>query len=112
MGNGLERKCQSPLCLAARSHAHLGCVGYAYAYAWLTPDEPTMNQTALPSSGSGCPEGAALAPGDAIAWTSNANQQGSVGNPYGRDNGCAAKGTCGLPYSDVGPGGGWELCFA
>ena len=58
---------------------------------------------------SDCPEGAALAPGDAIAWTSSVNGQGSVGH---RDNGCAAKGTCGLPYSHDGLGGGWELCFA
>ena len=28
------------------------------------------------------------------------------------DNGCAAKGTCGLPGSDDGLGGGWQLCFA
>ena len=62
--------------------------------------------------GSDCPEGAALAPGDAIAWTSDGSSQGSVGNPYNHDNGCAAKGTCGLPYSADGLGGGWELCFA
>jgi len=59
--------------------------------------------------GSDCPEGAALAPGDAIAWASDDRWQGSVGR---RDNGCAAKGTCGLPYSAHGLGGGWELCFA
>ena len=52
---------------------------------------------------------AALAPGDAIAWTSDRSHQGSVGL---MDNGCAAKGTCGLPYSGNGLGGGWELCFA
>ena len=51
----------------------------------------------------------ALAAGDAIAWTSNNNAQGSVGF---RDNGCAAKGTCGLPFSGSRLGGGWELCFA
>eukprot|EP01045_Picozoa_sp_COSAG04_P022745 COSAG04_NODE_2615_length_3851_cov_1.872601_2_plen_270_part_00 len=62
--------------------------------------------------GSDCPEGAALAPGDAIAWTSdNGNGQGTVGHPN-YDSGCAAKGTCGLPYSERGLGGGWELCFA
>ena len=62
---------------------------------------------------SDCPEGAALAPGDAIAWTSNAAHQGSVGAPSGYNgNGCAAKGTCGLPFSQHGLGGGWELCFA
>ena len=40
---------------------------------------------------------------------SDDNVQGSVGR---RDNGCAAKGTCGLPFSGYGLGGGWELCFA
>eukprot|EP01045_Picozoa_sp_COSAG04_P025754 COSAG04_NODE_3442_length_2812_cov_2.507188_3_plen_124_part_00 len=59
--------------------------------------------------GSDCPEGAALAPGDALNWTSDSNNQGSVGGHY--PNGCAAKGTCGLPYSH-GLGGGWQLCFA
>ena len=59
--------------------------------------------------GSDCPEGAALAPGDALSWTSNDRHQGTVGYD---DNGCAAKGTCGLPWSDYGLGGGWQLCFA
>ena len=58
---------------------------------------------------SDCPVGAALAPGDTLAWTSNADYQGSVGFTF---NGCAAKGTCGAPWSDYGPGGGWQLCFA
>eukprot|EP01045_Picozoa_sp_COSAG04_P004849 COSAG04_NODE_216_length_19953_cov_85.343558_20_plen_237_part_00 len=60
--------------------------------------------------GSDCPEGAALAAGDAIAWTSDGGNQGNRGGR--RDNGCAAEGTCGLPYSQEGFGGGWELCFA
>eukprot|EP01045_Picozoa_sp_COSAG04_P004841 COSAG04_NODE_216_length_19953_cov_85.343558_12_plen_429_part_00 len=60
--------------------------------------------------GSDCPVGAALAPGDAIAWTSDGSSQGSVGRSYA-DNGCAAKGTCGLPYSTYELGGGWKLCF-
>ena len=63
---------------------------------------------------SDCPEGAALASGDAIAWTSDGSSQGNPGaidNAW--DNGCAAKGTCGLlPFSLSGLGGGWELCFA
>eukprot|EP01045_Picozoa_sp_COSAG04_P012453 COSAG04_NODE_839_length_9957_cov_18.873504_5_plen_419_part_00 len=75
---------------------------------------PRQDPVTLPGGaahhGSDCPEGAALAPGDAIAWTSNGDRQGSVGSSL--DNGCAAKGTCGLPYSGVGLGGGWELCFA
>ena len=55
--------------------------------------------------------GAALAPGDALRWESSGNQQGSVGRTD-FDNGCAGKGTCGLPYSGYGIGGGWIVCFA
>ena len=65
--------------------------------------------------GSDCPEGAALAPGDAITWTSDSGLQGSVGcteSRCGDGNGCAAKGTCGLTFTYNGLGGGWELCFA
>ena len=68
-------------------------------------------------AGSDCPVGAALAPGDALSWTSDAYDQGSV-DPHIVGNGCAAKGTCGLPYSynsqdkNNGLGGGWQLCFA
>ena len=67
--------------------------------------------------GSECPVEAALAAGDALRWTSNGGYQGSVGCPSnfcssGNDNGCAAKGTCGLPFSWDELGGGWELCFA
>ena len=56
----------------------------------------------------------ALPPGDAIPWTSDGSDQGSVCCSHCTclDNGCAAKGTCGLPYSNDGLGGGWELCFA
>eukprot|EP01046_Picozoa_sp_COSAG06_P038786 COSAG06_NODE_4509_length_4193_cov_11.274792_2_plen_387_part_00 len=63
--------------------------------------------------GSDCPVGAVLAPGDAIAWTSNTGNQGTVGcsGTYS-DNGCAAKGTCGLSWSQDGLGGGWQICFA
>ena len=46
----------------------------------------------------------------ALSWTSNGAVQGSVGSGY--DNGCAAKGTCGLPFHYYGLGGGWQLCFA
>ena len=62
--------------------------------------------------GSDCPEGAALAPGDAIHWASDFRFQGSVGlGTVG--NGCAPKGTCGLPFNGGNNlGGGWELCFA
>ena len=75
--------------------------------------------------GSNCPEGAALAPGDALSWTSDGWDQGGEGGDcegvdfspstpsLGRfHNGCAAKGTCGLPCSTDFLGGGWQLCFA
>ena len=71
----------------------------------------TTNTTMIGAQlgGSDCPVGAALAPGDALSWASNSASQGSVGH---HDNGCAAKGTCGAPYSYDGLGGGWQLCFA
>ena len=64
--------------------------------------------------GSDCPVGAGLAAGGALSWTSNGVHQGNYGRNHGgnHDNGCAAKGTCGLPYSSYGLGGGWQLCFA
>ena len=60
--------------------------------------------------------GAGLMAGDALSWIADYADQGSVGYRDGRgnptDNGCAAKGTCGAPYSYDGLGGGWQLCFA
>ena len=61
--------------------------------------------------GSDCPVGTTLAPDDSVGWTSNAGTQGTVGDGSS-DNDCAAKGTCGAPWSASGLGGGWELCFA
>jgi hypothetical protein len=58
---------------------------------------------------SDCPVGAMLPPGGTVRWISNGQWQGSTGN---LDNGCAAKGFCGLPYSDRALGGGWDICFA
>ena len=77
---------------------------------WYYGEDPVTLPDGAAHGGSDCPEGAALATGAAIAWRSDYNRQGSVGNP--NDNGCAAKGTGGLPYSERGLGGGWELCFA
>ena len=66
-------------------------------------------------TGSDCPVGAALSPGGSVGWTSDGNVQGSVGIISGGtawDNGCAAKGTCGLAFSSTGLlGGGWQICF-
>ena len=65
---------------------------------------------------SDCPEGMVLAPGDAVSWQSDAANQGSVGCG-GCENGCTAKGICGLPWSGCGDdtcpplGGGWQICF-
>ena len=77
--------------------------------------------------GSDCPTGVPLAPSDTIVWTSDGEHQGSVGNPWNYNNGCATKGTCGLPWSRSplksgdgsgggphplnNPGGGWQICF-
>ena len=68
-------------------------------------------------SGSDCPAGAALTAGDGVSWTSNGGgYQGSVSCNTGycgdTDNGCVAKGTCGLPWSLADLGGGWQICFA
>ena len=52
-------------------------------------------------SGGRCPAGAALAAGQRLAWHSDGNAQGTY--PSGGN---------GLPYSDSGAGGGWQVCFA
>ena len=64
--------------------------------------------------GSNCPVDAALAAGDALSWTSNGVSQGGEGIYRWSEvhNGCAAKGTCGRPFSSTEVGGGWQLCFA
>ena len=59
---------------------------------------------------SDCPVGAALPPGGSVGWTSSGTAQGTVGSNL--DNGCAAKGLCGLPFSLDGLGGGRQICFA
>ena len=67
-------------------------------------------------TGSDCPQGALLSSGDEVRFNSDGGNQGSVGTPgypAGTDvNGCVAKGTCGLPNSRSGLGGGWRICFA
>ena len=47
-----------------------------------------------------CPDGSALAAGQTLSWHSNGHYQG---NPNGGN---------GLPWSQHGPGGGWQVCFA
>jgi hypothetical protein len=59
---------------------------------------------------SDCPVGAVLAAGGSVGWTSDGIYQGGYGS--GHDNGFDAKGLCGLPESDGGLGGGWQICFA
>ena len=68
---------------------------------------------------SDCPAGVALAPGDALAWTSDSMWQGgATGVLLSQDQAhrfadCEAKGLCGLPGNPYdGLGGGWQLCFA
>ena len=53
-----------------------------------------------------------LAAGGSVGWASDGSWQGSVGYNAGNNNGCGAKGLCGLPYSHAGLGGGWQICFA
>ena len=63
--------------------------------------------------GSDCPAGVVLVAGDNVGWHSNSDWQGSVDGPSAYDdNGCATKGTCGLPFrNNGGLGGGWQICF-
>jgi hypothetical protein len=68
--------------------------------------------------GSDCPAGAVLPHGGAVGWHSDGNYQGNHGGSVAvaatRFNICGEsnRGPCGLPYSRVGIGGGWEICFA
>ena len=58
------------------------------------------------------PPGFVFASGDTIAWESDAIDQGSTYSGFNNDpdpNGCGAR--CGLPYSRIGLGGGWEICL-
>jgi hypothetical protein len=57
---------------------------------------------------SDCPMGFSLRTGDYVRFRTDGNWQGTVGR---YDDGCQAKGTCGLPWSENGLGGGWEICF-
>jgi hypothetical protein len=62
--------------------------------------------------GSDCPVGMSLATDSSVAWTSDIVAQGSVGNhDFDELTDCDAMGTCGLPFSWGGLGGGWEICF-
>jgi hypothetical protein len=61
--------------------------------------------------GSDCPSGVTLQVDDTIRWHSDDRSQGTVGH-RGTDNGCGARGVCGLPYSGNDLGGGWQICFA
>jgi hypothetical protein len=60
---------------------------------------------------SNCPDGEVLAAGDTVRWETDGNNQGSLGRTANPAS-CIAKGTCGLPYSHEGIGGGWQICFA
>ena len=51
-----------------------------------------------PHSASDCPVGAHVAPGQTLTWHSDSNGQGSHGD--------------GLPWSQDGVGGGWQICVA
>jgi len=113
---------QGELTLAASTcaSAHT-CASAQQRTAWVDESSQQRGHDTLPQT-RGSPSahtcsalGAALAPGDALAWHSSGSDQGTV--PFHTwqqppNNGCAAKGTCGRAYSTDGLGGGWELCFA
>ncbi len=50
--------------------------------------------------------------GNAVWFHTNGQDQGSHGRRGNPDNGCAAKGTCGLDFDSQELGGGWQICFA
>ena len=68
-------------------------------------DTETFDYVKLPGgaeySGADCPAGKALAAGDALSWTSDDSDQGTW-----------PRGGNGLPWSDGGAAGGWQICFA
>jgi hypothetical protein len=68
-------------------------------------DDPLTLPGGAKYSGASCPAGVPLAAGDAISWLSNGSWQGE-GGFYGDSGGD------GLPFSDEGAGGGWQICFA
>lgn len=51
--------------------------------------------------GHDCPAGSTLTIGQTLTWRSNEDNQGSFDNGWG-----------GLPLSNNGLGGGWQVCFA
>ena len=62
--------------------------------------------------GSDCPVGVSLATDSSVAWSSDDIAQGSAGNHNIEPlTDCVVLGTCGLPFSWAGLGGGWEIFF-
>jgi hypothetical protein len=62
--------------------------------------------------GSDCPAGVSLATDSTVTWSSDDIAQGSVGDHLMEPlTDCDAMGTCGVPFSQYGLGGGWEICF-
>lgn len=79
---------------------------------------PQIDVVTLPAGeeyrGSDCPAGVSLATDHTLTWHSSHNGQGNNQDPQFHgiyENGCDIKGTCGLPLSYDGIGGGWEVCF-
>lgn len=62
------------------------------------------------SQRSECPVGVTLVVGDIVEWSSDTGVQGTI-RADGIPSWCTAKGNCGLPRSEAGIGGGWQLCF-
>ena len=71
--------------------------------AYTTTDHITLPDGST-HQGSDCPVGVDLPPGGSVGWTSDGGMQGTPD--------CAAKGSCGLSWSNDGLGGGWQICFA
>ena len=70
--------------------------------AYTTTDHITLPDGST-HQGSDCPVGVDLPPGGSVGWTSDGGMQGTPD--------CAAKGSCGLSWSNDGLGGGWQICF-
>ena len=75
-----------------------GVLGACGVFDTWPGQDPLILPDGSQHTGSDCPVGAVLSPGDSVGWTSDGSVQGNNGN--------------GLPRSDYGLGGGWQICFA
>ena len=66
------------------------------------PDGSRVGARGAPNNRAECPIGTILTPGQTLSWHSDFAGQGDVGEGDDGD---------GLPYSQHGAGGGWQICF-